>query len=138
MMTRIAPLGTVLFILTLSLSSDLATAAQHAGTWASGSGQGYTEFRTESGASNITISCDYGASIDHSRTSVYVEIDGKPLPANSVLEFEVNGQSLVFPSDSSGGVFFADCVGCAEKFQELWRLLREGRQLEMADTPSFP
>jgi len=99
--------------------------------WRQGEGQGYIEYGSTQGSSFVTISCDVAASDDHSRTGISLEIDGKLLPANSTVRFVVDDQEIAIPSNSSGGIFTANCAECAQKFRQLWNLIRQGRSLEV-------
>lgn len=101
-----------------------------AGDWVQVFAAGLRIYRTTTEAgSAFSFGCDVAASADASKTGITMEIRGKLLPPNSLVAFTVNGQSVTMPSGPGGGVTVADCAGCAEKFDRLWRLAREGTSL---------
>lgn len=110
-------------------SFGLPSPAASAGAWIAEGGGGYVGYSTRDGENAVTLSCDYEGTADHSQTGINVEIGGSfPI---APYEFRVDGRSLVFPSNVTGSVTISDCAGCAEKFRELWSLLRAGSRLEV-------
>ncbi|GIL01021.1 MAG: hypothetical protein BroJett030_09200 [Alphaproteobacteria bacterium] len=88
------------------------------------------EYRARAGSASITISCDVGASLDHSRTAISLEIGGLLSPESQV-ELHVDGEAISFPTDKSGGVTISRCADCADKFASLWQMLRTGNVLRV-------
>lgn len=129
---------TRLFLLSLAVvafglfsASQAAAQSRSAGAWVSGFGQGWQEINTRSASGEFTISCDIANSADHGGTHIRVAIDGRSPPPNSNLIFEVDGHAIIMPTDGSGRIAPGDCADCAQSFNELWQLLRRGRQLQV-------
>lgn len=104
-----------------------------AGNWTKIEAAGMTAYQTNDNRSGsyIEIGCDEAASLDHTGTGISLEIGGKMLPANSQIRFIVDGETITIPSGKSGGVSTLRCPECAQKFAQLWPLLRQGSRLEV-------
>jgi hypothetical protein len=129
---RIAPL-VLSFVVAGSAAispGKAASTGKRAGVWVAGSGQGYEVYRTQTQSGTFEISCDVAASLDNSRTGIYLEINGL-LPAATEVDISVDGAVVRFPTDKSGGVTVSQCPGCAEKFRKLWGMIRAGRRVEV-------
>ena len=103
-----------------------------AGSWSKVSAAGVVAYLARDGAGgSVEIGCDFARTLDGSATGITLEIGGRLLPPDSVIEFRVHGESITMPSGKSGGVSLAKCPSCKEQFPRLWSLMRAGEQLEV-------
>lgn len=100
------------------------------GNWREVMAAGLRIYSSIDGSKLIQIVCDEATTLDYSATGISLEIGGL-LPANSQVNFVVDGETITMPSDKSGGISTDDCPECASKFAQLWSLLRQGSTLEV-------
>lgn len=104
------------------------------GDWFGEGASGMDYYRTEAGSDTFALNCDYARGLDHEHTGIDIEIGGRPLPAGSKVEIEIDGSIFHFPTDDTGSVSLRDCGECADAFRQLWPMLRSGRGM-VATTP---
>lgn len=111
----------------IALLGATTASAQTPGEWYVGAAQGYQEHIVRNGPGNtFNISCDIGAAIagEMKRTSVFIDIIGKPPPPNSLADIFVIDEVFRMPVDKQGTIQ-TDCNVCAGSFAALWNKLRK-------------
>ncbi|WP_238272027.1 hypothetical protein [Methylobacterium cerastii] len=104
-----------------------AASAQSFGEWGVSARQGYQEHIVSNGPGNsFNITCDIGAAGDGEpkRTSIFIEIVGKPPAPKSLADVFVIDEVFRLPVDEKG-VIGTDCRVCAGSFMALWTKLRK-------------
>ena len=103
--------------------------AQQYGDWTVGGAQGYVEYRVQNGPGNeFNISCDEGASADHSTTGIIVTIEGKPAPANSVVNIILDAQETQHPTDEAGTIT-PSCNACYANLAQFWSHIHKAKSM---------
>lgn len=124
--------STMVALIAASALAQTPRLTAQAGSWSKVSAAGMMAYLARDGAGgSIEIGCDFARTLDGSATRIALEIGGRLLPPDSVVEFRVGGESISMPSGKSGGVHVGKCRACKERFVRLWSLMRAGEKLEV-------
>lgn len=123
------------FIATILVAISTAGVAEEYGDWTVGFGQGYLEHTVKNGPGNeFDIACDVGATMDHARTGIIIEIVGKSPPPQSTVRVILDGDEISLFTDDRGTVT-TDCRVCAQNFEHVWGKIRKSKTMlvQLAD-----
>lgn len=124
----------------LTIEAVIPAIAQEFDDWTVGFGQGYLEHIVRNGPGNeLNISCDIGATENHERTAIFVQILGKNPPPESEVRFILDAKETRLFADKYGSIE-TDCHACSDNFQYLWRNIRKAKSMlvQFSDGRSSP
>lgn len=131
-MCRLSSVGLVLVTVCLGVACGPAMAANWTETLEGGL---FVYSSVDERRDNVvSINCDFGLTLDHSASTIYVRLGGMETPGAASADFTVDGRKITLESDDIGNIPINACPECRSRFDQLWALLRTGKRL----TISYP